>query len=158
MTDVELKTYQRKRNFKETSEPEGAVAKKNGARFVVQEHHASHLHYDFRLEIGGVLKSWAVPKGPSTDPSVRRLAVEVEDHPVAYVNFEGRIPENNYGAGVVKIWDKGVFEPVGDKEPLDELARGKFSFVLHGEKLNGAFSLVRTERDRQWLLIKKKEV
>lgn len=124
------------------------------ARFVVHEHHASRLHYDLRLEVGGVLKSWAVPKGPSMDPADKRLAVRVTDHPLEYASFEGVIPEGSYGAGTVVIWDEGIFEPVDDPEV--GLSKGHLSFRLKGTRLRGEFALVRMKRDL-WLLIKKRE-
>ena len=127
-------------------------------RFVVHEHHASHLHYDFRLEIAGVLKSWAIPKGPSMNPAEKRLAVMVEDHPLEYGDFEGIIPEGNYGAGPVLIWDSGGFKPEGD--PENSLAKGKLVFTLDGKKLKGGFSLVLMKgrgSGKDWLLIKGKD-
>jgi len=122
-------------------------------RFVVQQHHASHLHFDFRLEMEGVLRSWAVPKGPSMDPTEKRLAVEVEDHPLEYIDFEGTIPEGEYGAGRVLIWDRGTYR-------LLERRNDKIIFFLEGEKLRGNFALVRLKRSKtgkDWLLIKQKD-
>jgi bifunctional non-homologous end joining protein LigD len=127
-------------------------------KFVVHEHHAAHLHYDFRLEIGGVLKSWAIPKGPSMNPAERRLAIRVEDHPIEYGAFEGIIPEGRYGAGTVVIWDTGGFEPLED--PDAALTNGRLSFRLKGKRLKGEFALalLRGKGDgKQWLLMKKKD-
>ena len=127
-------------------------------RFVVHEHHATRLHFDFRLEIGGALKSWAIPKGPSLNPSDKRLAVMVDDHPVEYGNFEGIIPEGHYGAGPVLIWDSGEFHPEGD--PEDGLKKGRLTFSLEGKKLRGGFSLVLMKgrgTGKDWLLIKGKD-
>jgi bifunctional non-homologous end joining protein LigD len=162
-----LGLYNEKRNFKDTPEPEGKKAKKNLFRFVVQRHEASRLHYDFRLELGGVLKSWAVPKGPSLNPKDKRLAMMVEDHPVGYIDFEGRIPEGNYGAGTVMIWDAGNFYPVNEKhekitekEALQNLENGMLKFYAAGEKLNGEFVFVRLKADQKnnsWLLIKHRD-
>jgi bifunctional non-homologous end joining protein LigD len=137
---------------------ETAAGKRTGARrrFVVHEHHASRLHFDFRLEWAGVLKSWAVPKGPSLDPAEKRLAVEVEDHALAYGNFEGTIAEGRYGAGEVRIWDEGFYETEGDAAA--QLKKGRLSFTLSGKKLRGGFSLVRMARGvGQWLLIKSRD-
>jgi bifunctional non-homologous end joining protein LigD len=155
---MELETYQQKRDFKQTPEPRGKVSKVNRHRFVVQEHHASMLHFDFRLEMGGVLKSWSVRKGPSLDPSEKRLAVETEDHPVEYLKFEGHIPEGNYGAGEHIIWDEGKYELVSGSDALKQLAEGRLKFRLEGKKLKGEFNLVRLgHRENQWLLIKGKD-
>ncbi|WP_018344657.1 DNA ligase D [Cytophaga aurantiaca] len=165
-----LEIYKEKRNFKKTPEPAG---KKNAAgselKFVIQRHAASHLHYDFRLEMEGVLKSWAVPKGPSLNPQDKRLAMMVEDHPFAYRTFAGVIPEGNYGAGIVEIWDEGTYHAIGsedrkesEKMLLAELKKGSLKFVLHGKKLKGEFALVKIKnnnlsKDNAWLLIKHKD-
>src|ERR1700742_594966 len=149
-----LEEYRRKRRFEETPEPPPKVEKKAGNRFVVQKHAATRLHYDFRLEMEGVLKSWAVPKGPSLDPTVKRLAMMVEDHPYDYRDFEGIIPKGNYGAGTVIVWDEGTYEPVpavtGDKKKkekalLHQLHSGKLTFILHGSKLQGEYALVKAQ-------------
>ena len=161
-----LSLYKKKRNFSSTPEPEGKTAKDKGALvFVVQKHHASHLHYDFRLEMEGVLKSWAVPKGPSMNPEDKRLAMMVEDHPYDYKDFEGNIPEGNYGGGNVIVWDNGTYQADGvsgkkenEKAFLAALQKGHLNFILKGKKLKGEFSLVKIKNGRQenaWLLIKK---
>jgi bifunctional non-homologous end joining protein LigD len=159
-----LKEYKRKRDFKQTTEPAGSVKPRSGKRlrFVIQKHDATRLHYDFRLEAGGVLKSWAVPKGPSLNPTDKRLAMQVEDHPLDYFSFEGVIPEGNYGAGEVIVWDYGTYELAEGTDPLREIARGKIKFILHGHKLNGEFTLVqmhgRNNSDgRAWLLVKDRD-
>ncbi len=129
-------------------------------RFLVHEHHATHLHYDFRLEMGGVLKSWAIPKGPSMNPADKRLAIMVEDHPLEYGEFEGIIPEGHYGAGAVVIWDKGDYSLPGGEPPLVQLKKGKIDFVLMGKTLKGAFTLTTFKgkaTENQWLLIKKRD-
>jgi bifunctional non-homologous end joining protein LigD len=141
-----LKKYQTKREFSITSEPKGKIKKTGKSRFVVQRHDARHLHYDFRLEMDGVLKSWAVPKGPSRVRGVKRLAVAVEDHPVDYINFEGKIPQGEYGAGTVKIWDKGKFI-------LKERRAKAMKFELLGKKLKGDYALVNF-KEKNWLLYK----
>jgi bifunctional non-homologous end joining protein LigD len=146
--------------FEKSPEPKGNIAKGKKMRFVVQEHHASRLHFDFRLEIGGVLKSWSVPKGPSLDPVVKRLAIETEDHPVSYLYFEGRIPEGSYGAGEHMMWDIGTFELLDENaNALKQYEAGRINFRLYGKKLYGAFSLVHMKGrgDRQWLLIKMRD-
>ncbi|MDE3137745.1 MAG: DNA ligase D [Acidobacteriota bacterium] len=155
-----LAEYRRKRRFPATPEPAGEETPKPGRRFVVQKHRARQLHYDFRLEIDGVLKSWAVPKGPSLNPSDKRLGIETEDHPIEYGDFEGVIPEGNYGAGTVMVWDRGSFEVEGEKSASEQYARGELKFQLHGQKLRGSFALVRMRRADQknaWLLIKHRD-
>lgn len=156
-----LNEYQHKRNFKKTPEPKGkswAFKKPKKLIFVVQKHAASHLHYDFRLEMNGVLKSWAVPKGPSLDPNQKRLAMEVEDHPLEYASFEGTIPQGQYGGGTVMVWDQGIWELSGSYE--ESYKRGKLEFILHGKKLKGKWILLRIEKNKQkssWLLVKARD-
>jgi bifunctional non-homologous end joining protein LigD len=153
-----LAEYNRKRRFDVTPEPAGKVGrgKKKESEFVVQKHRASRLHYDFRLEHDGVMLSWAVPKGPSLDPSVKRFAMQTEDHPLEYNQFEGVIPEGEYGGGTVMIWDRGTWEP--EAEDVDRaLEKGDLKFILHGKKLRGSWVLVRM-RSRQWLLIKHRDI
>jgi bifunctional non-homologous end joining protein LigD len=170
---MSLDEYKRKRRFEATPEPPPKLEKKAGHRFVVQMHRASRLHYDFRLELDGVLKSWAVPKGPSLDPADKRLAMQVEDHPVSYFDFEGNIPEDNYGAGSVMVWDLGTWQPLSpvpvdgkyvpgsDAEANAMLAKGDLKFCLKGKRLKGDFALVRIRsrksgsKGNEWLLIKK---
>jgi bifunctional non-homologous end joining protein LigD len=170
-----LDEYKRKRRFEETPEPPPKLEKRSQHRFVVQCHRATRLHYDFRLEMEGVLKSWAVPKGPSLDPADKRLAMQVEDHPVSYFDFEGTIPEGNYGAGTVMVWDIGRWEPLSpvpvngeyvpgsEKEADEMLTKGDLKFRLKGKRLNGDFALVHIKSRRsgskgnEWLLIKKKD-
>src|SRR5207302_10898153 len=142
MDQPALVEYGRKRHFNRTPEPPARVHKtKTGRLFVIQKHAASRLHYDFRLELDGVLLSWAVPKGPSLDPADKRLAVQVEDHPVEYGSFEGIIPEHEYGGGTVMLWDRGTWEPEGD--PREGYAHGRLKFTLHGHKLRGSWAPLR---------------
>ncbi|HEY9419970.1 MAG TPA: DNA ligase D [Thermoanaerobaculia bacterium] len=157
-----LEEYKRKRNFKATPEPEGKVKKVKGSSYVIQKHAATRLHYDFRLEMEGVLRSWAVPKGPSMDPGEKRLAVHVEDHPMDYGGFEGIIPKGQYGGGTVLLWDRGVWIPEGD--PVEAYKKGRLKFRLEGEKLHGGWNLVRMggrrsaeEGKQEWLLIKEND-
>src|SRR5205823_1093338 len=160
-----LKEYHHKRDFSITPEPRGEEKPSEGRSFVIQKHAATRLHYDFRLEMEGVLKSWAVPKGPSLNPKDKRLAMMTEDHPVEYGDFEGIIPEGQYGGGTVLLWDRGTWEPIGD--PHEGFEKGRLKFKLHGEKLHGNWMLVRTKRDAmasvfergkpQWLLFKERD-
>jgi bifunctional non-homologous end joining protein LigD len=157
---MSLKAYHRKRRFNRTAEPRGGSVQGNGASFVVQKHDASRLHYDFRLELDGVLKSWAVPKGPSLDPSVKALAVHVEDHPREYADFEGTIPAGEYGGGTVMVWDKGTWQPEGDARAA--YTRGSLTFRLFGSKLKGRWKLFKmggrsSEDGKNWLLMKLKD-
>ena len=154
-----LENYNQKRNFDITSEPQhvDSTTQLETLRFVVQKHWASSLHYDFRLELNGTLKSWAVPKGPSFDPTVKRLAVQVEDHPISYAQFEGTIPKKQYGAGEVIIWDEGTWIPLSDPETA--LQKGILKFQLNGHKLVGHWALVKMkgqgEKQQPWLLLKE---
>jgi bifunctional non-homologous end joining protein LigD len=157
-----LADYRRKRDFDRTAEPRGGevTSSETGRMYCVQKHAARNLHYDFRLELDGVLKSWALPRGPSLDPQQKPLAVEVEEHPIEYGVFEGIIPKGEYGGGTVMLWDRGVWEPIGD--PQEGYRRGDLKFVLHGEKLRGTWVLARmggrgNESGRNWLLIKKRD-
>jgi bifunctional non-homologous end joining protein LigD len=162
-----LAEYKRKRDFTKTAEPEGKTTRGRSARalkYVIQKHAASRLHFDFRLELDGVMKSWAVPKGPSYDPAVRRLAMEVEDHPIEYNSFEGTIPKGEYGGGTVMLWDRGTYEPEaggGAKALREGYERGDLKIVLRGKRLRGGWVLVRMRRDEggraQWLLIKHRD-
>src|SRR5215468_8089356 len=141
-----LEEYKRKRSFEHTPEPPPKLDPKKGFRFVVQKHRATQLHYDFRLEMDGVLKSWAVPKGPSLDPAEKRLAMQVEDHPVSYFDFEGTIPPGNYGAGTVMVWDHGAYEDLTGN-PAAAFHAGKMHVILRGKKLKGEWILVKDRRD-----------
>ena len=160
-----LQTYRAKRDFTKTAEPSGRTTVKPSEhlRFVIQKHAASHLHYDLRLELDGVFKSWAVAKGPSVDPADKRLAVEVEDHPLDYGDFEGTIPKGEYGGGTVQLWDRGFWAPEGGKSPQAGLQDGDFKFVLAGSRLQGSWVLVRIKHNRDrdtrtnWLLIKHRD-
>jgi len=165
--ESQLSEYRRKRDFTRTAEPKGGAGRvRQKLAFVIQKHAATHLHYDLRLELDGVMKSWAVPKGPSLDPSVKRLAMQVEDHPIEYNSFEGTIPKGEYGGGTVMLWDRGTYSYGGsDPDPIEGLRRGyqkgDFKFVLQGKRLRGSWVLVRTRRDpkgrAQWLLIKHRD-
>lgn len=146
---MSLEEYRKKRRIKETTEPEGKIKMSEGNTYVIQKHAATHLHYDLRLEMDGVLKSWAIPKEPPTIPNVRRLAVQVEDHPIEYANFEGTIPEGEYGAGSVEIWDRGTYELIDRKED-------KLIVEISGNRLKGTYVLVRFKDQKNWLFFKKK--
>ena len=164
---MSLSLYNKKRHFDKTPEPKGKERhSKKSLKFVVQKHDASHLHYDFRLEMDGVLKSWAIPKGPSLNPADKRLAMMVEDHPYDYKDFAGVIPEGNYGAGIVEIWDKGTYsdlensdEKTAEKNLLKQLKSGSIKIRMFGKKLKGEFALVKLKNneDNSWLLIKHRD-
>lgn len=157
--------YRRRRTFGATPEPAGDRRTDDGERiFVVQKHAARRLHYDFRLAIGGVLASWAVPRGPSMNPAEKRLAIRTEDHPLEYAEFEGVIPEGQYGAGTVMVWDRGAYEPEGGNPPEEQLESGKLDVILQGQKLRGGFTLIQTGRrsadpaeGKRWLLVKHRD-
>jgi bifunctional non-homologous end joining protein LigD len=161
MSNKKLETYKKKRDFSVSSEPKATtyLKKHDELRFVVQEHDATHLHYDFRLEMGGVLKSWAVPKGPSLNPEDKRLAVQVEDHPIEYQNFEGIIPSGQYGAGTVLLWDRGTYKASHESSLLQGYKKGHLTITLNGTKLKGGFVLQRIKDGDKplWLLIKVKD-
>lgn len=153
---MSLSRYHQKRNFKKTAEPIGKINRKKSSKllFVIQKHAASHLHYDLRLELAGVLKSWAVPKGPSLDPSIKRLAMHVEDHPLDYGTFEGIIPQGEYGGGTVMLWDKGEWVPQ-DEDPIKAYKNGNLTFIIKGKKLQGKWKLIRLKTDEKaWLFMK----
>jgi bifunctional non-homologous end joining protein LigD len=164
---MSLLKYNSKRDFKASPEPEGKIEATKSFRFVVQRHDATRLHYDFRLELGGVLKSWAVPKGPSMNPADKRLAVMVEDHPVSYIDFEGVIPKGNYGAGTVMVWDSGNYFPINEKsekitekQALANLKKGELKIFMNGKHLQGEFVLVQlksSEEKKNFLLIKHRD-
>ena len=163
--DSKLSKYHAKRDFTKTAEPRGQSSPTTGKRlrFVIQKHAATRLHYDLRLELDGVFKSWAVTRGPSLDPQDKRLAVEVEDHPLDYGDFEGTIPKGQYGGGTVLLWDRGYWEPEGNETPEEALAKGDLKFTLEGKRLHGSWVLVRMKNDRtggkrtNWLLIKHRD-
>ncbi len=155
-----LEEYRKKRDFKRTAEPAGSVSKNPQKLFVIQKHAATRLHYDLRLEVDGVMKSWAVPKGPSLNPDDKRLAVHVEDHPLEYRKFEGVIPKGQYGGGEVIIWDQGTYELEGNLDANAQMARGDLKFILHGKKVRGSFVLVQiksSKEKKEWLLIKHRD-
>jgi bifunctional non-homologous end joining protein LigD len=160
---MSLQEYVRKRDFRQTPEPapgEPVPGGTHAGRFFIQRHNATRLHYDFRLEIDGTLKSWAIPKGPSLDPAMKHLAAMVEDHPLDYGDFEGNIPKGQYGGGSVMLWDRGTFEAIGEETSLAQIERGDLKFRLHGEKLSGTWALVRMKnrgKGNEWLIIKKKD-
>lgn len=150
---MSLDAYRKRQDFKRTPEPSGKIDQSCNKLYVIQKHAAGHLHYDLRLELNGVLKSWAVPKGPCLDPSVKRLAVLVEDHPIAYGSFEGIIPKGEYGAGAVTLWDRGEWHCL-DADPAKAFKDGHLRIELHAEKLNGRWDLIRFKNDKNWFLMK----
>lgn len=169
MATRKLSTYRGKRDFTKTAEPSGKLPVRTSKRlrYVVQKHAARALHFDLRLELDGVFRSWAVTRGPSINPQDKRLAVEVEDHPLDYGDFEGTIPEGQYGGGTVQLWDRGYWEPIGDTSPQEQLKKGELKFSLTGERLHGSWVIVRMKSDRRggqgktprtnWLLIKHRD-
>jgi len=163
---MRLSLYNKKRDFSLTEEPRGKIGRAKGSRFVIQRHAATRLHYDLRLELDGVYKSWAVTKVPSVDPAVKRLAVEVEDHPLDYGTFEGSIPEGQYGGGTVQLWDEGTWTPILHTDADDDIRKGHLKFTLHGERMHGGWALIRLkDKDKygrrskrnNWLLIKERD-
>jgi bifunctional non-homologous end joining protein LigD len=153
---MSLDPYRKKRDFSQTPEPQGKITRKKKLMYVIQKHAARHLHYDFRIELGGVLKSWAIPKGPSLDPNVKRLAIQVEDHPIEYGSFEGIIPKGQYGGGTVMLWDEGTWKSLDDK-PFEAYEQGHLHFELHGQKLQGRWDLIRFKDEKNWFLIKHQD-
>lgn len=160
MNKKDLKKYRDKRDFRSTGEPAGKQGPKDAKRFVIQKHDATNLHYDLRLSVNGVLKSWSVPKGPSMDPSDKRLAIATEDHPYDYLDFEGVIPEDQYGGGKVIVWDKGTYKNLTEFTMEEALKKGKIEVELEGKKIKGGFALIKTQKKgtkNSWILIKKKD-
>ncbi|MBK6264971.1 DNA ligase [Marivirga sp. S37H4] len=160
MSHPNLTEYNKKRDFKKSPEPKGGNSKPGSARFVIQKYDAQNLHFDFRLEIAGVLKSWVIPKGPFTNPADKRLAIPTEDHPIDYIDFEGVIPEGQYGAGTVMVWDNGTFknllEENEEEKSLEESYKdGKMEVWLEGKKISGGYTLIKTNMGNNWLIIKK---
>lgn len=159
---MSLEEYKKKRDFKKTPEPEGVLKKSNQNLFVIQKHKARRLHYDLRIEIASVLKSWAIPKGPSLNPMIKRLAIETEDHPLDYAQFEGIIPKDNYGGGTVIVWDLGTYENKSQKNNVmismsEAHRKGHIIIKLNGKKIKGEFNLIRMKKNDKWLLIKKND-
>jgi DNA ligase D-like protein (predicted 3'-phosphoesterase) len=153
---VSLKEYQEKRDFRKTKEPSGEKEGRRVNLFVIQKHDARNLHYDFRISVDGVLVSWAIPKGPSTDPIEKRLSIRTEDHPLSYADFEGVIPEGEYGAGTVMVWDRGTYENLNEDESVAEsLKKGHIKINLQGEKLKGGYALTETNKEKNWWILVK---
>lgn len=160
MGSKDLKKYNKKRDFRSTSEPDGKKGPEKARDFVIQKHDATTLHYDIRLSIGGVLKSWTVPKGPKLDPSEKRLAIKTEDHPYDYLDFEGVIPEDDYGGGKVIVWDKGKYNNLREASMKDSLKEGKIEVELKGKKIKGGYAIIKTDKKgtaNSWILVKKKD-
>jgi len=158
MSKKDLKKYRDKRDFRSTKEPKGEQGPRDAKRFVIQKHDATSLHYDLRLSVNGILKSWSVPKGPSMDPSDKRLAIATEDHPYDYIDFEGTIPEDQYGGGKIIVWDKGPYKNLNDSTMEEALKKGKIEVELKGRKIKGGFALIKTQKKGtpgSWILVKK---